>query len=82
VQGAAAGAYTVSIAAQGLATAPAGGNEKSASASLTVTAPAPSGGGGAIDGWDLMLAAGIVLIIRAPAGRKQNGKRSSPRPRR
>jgi hypothetical protein len=29
-----------------------------------------------------MLAAGIVLIIRAPAGRKLRGKATPPRPRR
>jgi hypothetical protein len=29
-----------------------------------------------------MLAAGIVLIIRAPAGRKLSGKRPAPRSRR
>jgi serine protease len=82
LQGAAAGTYTVAIAAQAIATAPAAGNEQSAAASLTVSAPAPSGGGGTIDVWDLMLAAGIVLIIRAPAGRKLSGKRPAPRSRR
>jgi serine protease len=85
LQAASAGTYKASIGAQALATAPAGGNEKGATASLTVSAPAAGGGGGAVDIWDLMLAAGIVLIIRAPAGRKLRGKepapRSRPRPR-
>jgi serine protease len=82
LQTASAGTYTASIGAQALTTAPAGGNEQGASASLTVSAPAAGGGGGEIDGWDLMLAAGIVLIIRAPAGRKLRGKETPPRPRR
>jgi serine protease len=82
LQGAAAGTYAVPIAAQALATASAGGNAQSAVANLTVSAPAPSGGGGAIDVWDLMLAAGIVLIIRAPARRKLGAKRPAPRSRR
>ncbi len=82
LQAASAGTYTASIGAQALATAPAGGNEQGASASLTVSAPAAGGGGGEIDVWDLMLAAGIVLIIRAPAGRKLRGKATTPRPRR
>jgi serine protease len=82
LQAASAGTYTASIGAQALATAPAGANEQGASASLTVSAPAAGGGGGEIDVWDLMLAAGIVLIIRAPAGRKLRGKATPPRPRR
>jgi serine protease len=82
LQAASAGTYTASIGAQALATAPAGGNQQGASASLTVSAPAAGGGGGEIDVWDLMLAAGIVLIIRAPAGRKLRGKATPPRPRR
>jgi serine protease len=82
LQAASAGTYTASIGAQALATAPAGANKQGASASLTVSAPAAGGGGGEIDVWDLMLAAGIVLIIRAPAGRKLRGKATPPRPRR
>lgn len=68
LQSAAAGAYTASIAAQALATAPAGGNKQAVVASLTVSAPS-GGGGGALDGWDVMLAVGLVLIIRAPRRR-------------
>jgi serine protease len=82
VQAASAGTYEASIAAQALSTATAGNNAQAASASLTVSAPAAGGGGGAIDIWDLMLAAGIVLIIRAPAGRKPGRKGDAPRPRR
>jgi serine protease len=73
-----AGTYTASIAAQALMTAPAGGNTQTAAASLTVSAPS-SGGGGAVDGWDLMLAAGVVLIIRAPAARRLRDRRVRPR---
>jgi serine protease len=82
LQATSAGTYTASIGAQALTSAPAGGNKQGASASLTVSAPAAGGGGGEIDVWDLMLAAGIVLIIRAPAGRKLRGKAPPPRPRR
>jgi serine protease len=78
LQGAAAGTYTASIAAQALDTAPAGASTESAAASLTVIAPS-GGGGGAIDVWDLMLAAGVVLIVRAPATRRF---RSRPKARR
>jgi hypothetical protein len=68
LQSAAAGTYKASIAAQALATAPAGGNAQAATANLTVSAPS-SGGGGEFDVWDLMLAAGLALIIRAPRRR-------------
>ena len=68
LQSAAAGTYKASVAAQALATASAGGNTQAASASLTVSAPS-GGGGGAFDVWDLMLAAGVALIIRAPRRR-------------
>jgi serine protease len=68
LQSAAAGTYTASIAAQALATAPAGGNQEAAAASLTVSAPS-GGGGGAFDVWDVMLAVGLVLIVRAPRRR-------------
>ena len=68
LQSAAAGTYKASVAAQALATASAGGNTQAATASLTVSAPS-GGGGGAFDVWDLMLAAGVALIIRAPRRR-------------
>jgi hypothetical protein len=65
-----AGAYTNTIAANALKTAPAGGNAASASASLTVNAPASGGGGGgALDWWDMMLGVGVLLAGRRHAGR-------------
>ncbi len=82
LQAASAGTYEASIGAKALATATAGANEQGATASLTVSAPAAGGGGGAVDVWDLMLAAGIVLIIRAPAGRKLRGRGPAPHARR
>jgi serine protease len=82
LESAASGTYTASIAAQALDTAPAGGNPQAATADLTVSAPPSSGGGGALDGWDLMLAVGVVLIIRAPARRRLRGDRELPRSRR
>jgi serine protease len=82
LQAAAAGTYTASIAAQALDTAPAGANTEPAAASFTVSAPS-GGGGGAVDAWDLMLAAGIVLIVRAPRARRFRGSAGTkPRPRR
>jgi serine protease len=81
LESATAGTYMASIAAQDLATAPAGASTRSATASLTVNAPS-GGGGGALDGWDLMLAAGVVLIIRSPAARRLRGSGTAPRRRR
>jgi hypothetical protein len=73
----------VEVAGQvGTPAAPAGGNPQAATADLTVSAPPSSGGGGALDGWDLMLAVGVVLIIRAPARRRLRGDRELPRSRR
>jgi serine protease len=69
VKSATAGAYTNTIAANALKTAPAGGNSVSASAALTVNAPASSGGGGALDIWDMMLGLGVLLAGRRHAGR-------------
>jgi serine protease len=72
VESATAGAYTNTIAANALTTAPAGGNSASASASLTVSAPASSGGGGgALDGWDMMLGVGVLLAGRRHVGRRR-----------
>ncbi|HEX4150711.1 MAG TPA: S8 family serine peptidase [Steroidobacteraceae bacterium] len=79
VESATAGSYSASIAAQSLVTAPAGGNAQAATASLTVSAP--SGGGGAIDGWDLMMVAGVLLTVRGSAARKLR-RGNSPRERR
>lgn len=65
VKSATAGSYSNSIAAQALSTAPAGGNAAGATAaSLTVTAPSKSGGGGALDWWDMMFVAGVLLAGR------------------
>jgi len=69
VKSATAGAFTNTIAANALSTAPAGCNSVSAAASLTVSAPASSGGGGALDGWDMMLGVGVLLAGRRHVGR-------------
>jgi serine protease len=66
VKGASAGSYTNMIAAQALSTAPAGSNAAGASASLTITPPPGKSGGGALDWWDMMFVAGVLL-----AGRRQ-----------
>jgi hypothetical protein len=84
VTSATAGTYTNSIATNDLMTGPAGGNTAPASASLTVTAGSSSGsssgssageggggGGGALDWLDLMLIAGVVLMLRGQAGRSR-----------
>ncbi|MDE2305110.1 MAG: S8 family serine peptidase, partial [Gammaproteobacteria bacterium] len=62
VESATAGTYTVSIAANALSTAPAGGNTAAASGNLTVNAP--SHGGGAFSWPDLLIGAGLVVLIR------------------
>jgi serine protease len=78
----AAGTYTHTVATNDLMTGPAGGNTAPASASLTVTVAGSSGtstggggggggGGGALDWLDIMLVAGVVLMIRGQAGRKR-----------
>jgi serine protease len=69
VKSAVAGGYTNAIAANALSTGPGGGNAASATASLTVAAPS-KGGGGAVDWWDMMFVAGVLL-----AGRRQLGRR-------
>ncbi len=58
----------MTIAVNALSTGPAGGNAAGATASLTVTAP--SKGGGAIDWWDMMFVAGVLLAGRRYAGRR------------
>ncbi|MGC1520711.1 MAG: S8 family serine peptidase, partial [Steroidobacteraceae bacterium] len=64
VKSATAGSYSNSIAAQALTTAPAGANAAAAAAaSRTVTPPSKSGGG-AIDWWDMMFVAGVLLAGR------------------
>jgi hypothetical protein len=69
VKSATAGAYTNTIAANALKTAPAGGNAASVSASVTVNAPSSGGGGGALDWWDMMLCVGVLLAGRRHVGR-------------
>jgi serine protease len=81
VQSAVAGAYTASIAAKALVTAPAGANSAAATATLTVTAP-QSGGGGAVDWLDLLFVAGVLLAVRRPAMRPFNRGRAGDRRRR
>jgi serine protease len=75
VKTAAAGNYTNSIAPHSLSTAPAGGNATSASADLTVSVP-PSGGGGAVDWWDTLFVAGVLLAGRRPNDRRNSARRS------
>jgi serine protease len=72
VAAAAVGAYTVSVAAQALSTAPAGGNTTTASATLAVTAPpAAGGGGGTLDWLDILTGAALLICsrvrVRGPA---------------
>jgi serine protease len=78
----AAGTYTNTVATNDLMTGPAGGNTAPVSAVLTVTAGSSSGssagaggggggGGGALDWLDIMLVAGVVLMIRGQAGRRR-----------
>ena len=82
VKSAAAGSFTHSIAANDLTTGPAGNNAAPASASLTVTASGSSsgtntgggsgggGGGGALDWLDILLVAGLFLMVRGHASRR------------
>jgi hypothetical protein len=69
VKSASTGSYITPIAANALATGPAGGNTASASASLDVTAPSKSGGG-ALDWLDMMFVAGVLLVARGYTGRR------------
>lgn len=71
VKSAAAGNYANDIAVGALSTGPAGGNAAAATASLSVSAP--SKGGGALDWWDMMFVAGVLLAGRRYAGRRQGG---------
>jgi len=82
VTSATAGTYTSTVATNDLTTGPAGHNTAPASASLTVTAASSSGssaggggggggGGGALDWLDIMLVAGVVLMIRGQASRRR-----------
>ena len=75
------GVYTAGIAANALVTGPAGSNAAPASATLNVTAASGSptsvssgggggGGGGAIDWMDILLVAGVLLIVRGHAAKR------------
>jgi serine protease len=83
VQSASAGAYTNTFASNALMTGPAGGNTVAATATLTVTAAGSSsgsatgsgggaggGGGGSLDWLDIMLATGVLLVVRGHASRR------------
>lgn len=81
LKSATAGTFTHSVVANDLTTGPAGGNTAPSSATLTVTAATSSGtastgggggggGGGAFDWLDIMLIAGIFLVVRGHAGRR------------
>jgi len=68
VSSATPGAYTSTVGADALLTAPAGGNAAPVSATLTVTPPGTSGGGAL--GWpELLAAAGLLLVGRQRAAR-------------
>jgi serine protease len=94
VNSATPGTYTNTLAANVLMTGPAGGNAAPVSASLTVTAATSSssssgsgtgggGGGGALDWLDIMLVAGILLVVRGHAARRPRQESLAPRrPRR
>lgn len=75
-----AGTYTNTVSTNDLMTGPAGGNAAPASASLTVTSSSSSGsstggggggGGGALDWLDIMLVAGVLLVVRGHASRRR-----------
>ncbi|HEY2463760.1 MAG TPA: S8 family serine peptidase [Steroidobacteraceae bacterium] len=80
VMSATTGVYPVSIPSNALATGPAGSNAVPASATLTVTAATSSptgvtgggggGGGGDLDWTDILLIAGVFLIVRGHAARR------------
>ncbi|HEY6618600.1 MAG TPA: S8 family serine peptidase [Steroidobacteraceae bacterium] len=80
VQSATASSYTATIPASALVTGPAGSNAAPASATLTVTAASSSptgvagssggGGGGALDWMDILLVAGVLLVVRGHAAKR------------
>jgi serine protease len=80
VQSASASLYTASIPSNALVTGPAGSNTAAASATLTVTAASSSptgvasggksGGGGGLDWTDILLVAGVLLIVRGHAAKR------------
>jgi serine protease len=80
VQSATASMYTASIPSNALVTGPAGSNAAPASATLTVTAASSTptavassgggGGGGALDWMDILLVAGVLLVVRGHAAKR------------
>ena len=80
VQSATASSYTATIPANALVTGPAGSNDAPASATLTVTTASSSptgvagssggGGGGALDWMDILLVAGVLLVVRGHAAKR------------
>jgi serine protease len=74
------GVYAASIAVNALVTGPAGSNVEPASATLTVTAASSSltgvaqapghGGGGDLDWMDILLIAGVLLVVRGHATKR------------
>jgi serine protease len=73
------GTYSISIPANALLTGPAGSNAAPASATLSVTAATSSltpasggghGGGGTVDWMDILLIAGVLLVVRGHAGKR------------
>jgi serine protease len=82
VTGTTDGVYAASIPVNALVTGPAGSNLEPAAATLTVTestsplvgdgnAPVPSGGGGGLDWMDILLIAGVLLIVRGHAANRR-----------
>jgi serine protease len=71
-QSASAATYTNTFASNALMTGPAGGNTVAATATLTVTAAGSGGGGGggSMDWLDIMLATGVLLVVRGHASRR------------
>jgi serine protease len=84
VMSATQGSYAVSVSSNALVTGPAGSNATPASATLTVTAasnplPLPTaggGGGGDLDWIDILLIAGVFLMVRGHAARRIGRGRS------
>jgi hypothetical protein len=80
VQSATASLYTASIPSNALVTGPAGSNTAPASATLTVTAAVDTptsvagsgkgGGGGSLDWIDILLVAGVLLVVRGHAAKR------------
>ena len=74
------GIYSASIPANALVTGPAGSNTAPAAATLNVTAATSSptsvssggggGGGGALDWLDILLVAGVLLVVRGHAAKR------------